>query len=123
MRKMRKNFVMYLVFSLLIAMSLAYGANAEVVSGNCGEDGDNVKWELDTENGVLTISGQGDMWDYEYQYYTTAPWYSYYPEISTVVIQNEITSIGDYAFCGCTGLTNVTIPDGVRSIGICAFNK
>ena len=119
---------MYLVFSLLIAMSLAYGVNAEVVSGNCGEDGDNVKWELDTENGVLTISGQGDMWDYEYQYdysggYTTAPWYSCYPGISTVVIQNGITSIGDYAFCGCTGLTNVTIPDGVRSIGICAFNK
>ena len=125
---MRKNFVMYLVFSLLIAMSLAYGVNAEVVSGNCGEDGDNVKWELDTENGVLTISGQGDMWDYEYQYdysggYTTAPWYSCYPGISTVVIQNGITSIGNFAFYGCTGLTSIVIPGSVTSIGMSVFNR
>ena len=31
--------------------------------------------------------------------------------------------IGDYAFCGCTGLTSITIPESVTSIGRGAFYK
>ncbi|MBR3950821.1 MAG: leucine-rich repeat protein [Bacteroidaceae bacterium] len=34
----------------------------------------------------------------------------------------SVTSIGDYAFDGCTGLTTITIPEGVASIGIAAFS-
>ncbi|MBR3145487.1 MAG: leucine-rich repeat domain-containing protein, partial [Clostridia bacterium] len=39
------------------------------------------------------------------------------------IIPNDgsVTSIGDYAFCGCTGLTSITIPDSVTSIGDFAF--
>ena len=37
------------------------------------------------------------------------------------VIPNSITSIGNYAFQGCTGLTSVTIPNSVNSIGSQAF--
>ena len=33
----------------------------------------------------------------------------------------SVTSIGDYAFCYCTGLTSITIPDGVTSIGEYTF--
>ena len=32
-----------------------------------------------------------------------------------------VTSIGDYAFGGCNGLSNITIPQGLRSIGDSAF--
>ena len=39
----------------------------------------------------------------------------------TTVIPNSVTSIGDYAFGGCTGLTSVTIPNSVTSIGSSAF--
>ncbi len=37
------------------------------------------------------------------------------------VIPNGVTSIGDYAFSGCTVLRSVTIPDSVTSIGDSAF--
>ena len=36
-------------------------------------------------------------------------------------IPSDVTSIGDYAFYGCTNLTSVTIPSGVTSIGSGAF--
>ena len=78
-------------------------------------------WSL--ENGVLTISGHGDMPDYNSKYngntlQTTAPWGV---EISKVVILDGITSIGDSVFRGCTGLTDITIPDSVTSMGSYAF--
>ena len=38
-----------------------------------------------------------------------------------VVIPDGVTSIGDYAFSGCSGLTSVTIPESVTSIGERAF--
>ena len=36
-------------------------------------------------------------------------------------IPNSVTSIGDYAFSGCSGLTSITIPNSVTSIGDYAF--
>ena len=41
--------------------------------------------------------------------------------IESVVIPDGVTSIGDYAFYGCSSLTSITIPDGVTRIGKGAF--
>ena len=41
--------------------------------------------------------------------------------LTSVIIPNSVTSIGNYAFYKCTGLTSVTIPNSVNSIGGCAF--
>ncbi len=42
--------------------------------------------------------------------------------LTSVTIPNSVTSIGASAFSGCTGLTSVTIPDSVTSIGSKAFS-
>lgn len=41
--------------------------------------------------------------------------------LQSVSIPNSVTSIGDFAFIGCSGLTSITIPNSVTSIGDGAF--
>ncbi|MBQ7646069.1 MAG: leucine-rich repeat domain-containing protein, partial [Clostridia bacterium] len=93
-----------------------FGASASE-SGMCGE---NLIWTLDDE-GTLTISGIGEMEDYDYWDYINAPWYSDREFIKKVVIESGVTSIGRDAFYGCTSLASVTIGNGVTTIGISAF--
>lgn len=97
---------------------------AVTASGKCG---DNLTWTL--VDGVLTISGTGEMHDYYIKWnseeqiqITTAPWGKYYKEMQTVVIENGITYIGDYAFSGCYGFVGeLKIPDSVKTIGEAVF--
>jgi len=86
---------------------------AIVDSGTCGDD---LTWELDSE-GTLTISGTGDMMSSYYM-----PWYSYLDDITKVVIENGVTSIGINAFSYCASLTSVVIPDSVTRIDLGAFD-
>ena len=108
-----------LSITLVLTMLLSFMpviANAEIVkSGTCGT---NLTWTLDDE-GTLTISGEGGMRDYSSSSY--APWYNNRSEIKTAVIEDGVTSIGNSAFRGCSGITSVTIPDSVTSIGYSAF--
>ena len=111
--------VLCLIFSLLPMSAFADEATA---SGTCG---DNLTWTL--QDGVLNISGTGDMEDYlshrfNGKYITTAPWGEYYDTIKSVVIEAGVTSIGNWAFLGCSSLTSVTIPDSVTRIGDEAFS-
>ena len=41
--------------------------------------------------------------------------------LASVTIPNSVTSIGDYAFDGCTGLTSIDVPNSVTSIGDFSF--
>ena len=88
-----------------------------IASGTCG---DNLTWEL-TADSVLTISGTGTMTNYSSSSSSRAPWYDYRSSIKSVVIEEGVTSIGNYAFNACSGLTSVTIPNSVTSIGSSAF--
>ena len=89
----------------------------EVIGGSCGA---NVNWIL--ENGVLTITGNGTMNDY-YTWGTPAPWMEYAALITNVVIEDGVTTIGEYAFDGCGGLTSVEIPNSIIKIGESAFSN
>jgi hypothetical protein len=89
--------------------------NAET-SGTCGE---NLTWSL--VDGVLTISGTGEMESYDLNQNVTAPWYEDRDLVTNVIIEEGVTSIGGGAFYCCSGLTSVTIPEGVTSIREDAF--
>ena len=90
---------------------------AESYAGTCG---DNLTWTLDVK-GMLTISGTGEMPSYKEETYTEVPWYSNQSSIKQVVIEDGVTSVGDFAFTLCSNLTEVTIGDSVTSIGSAAF--
>ena len=97
------------------------GTTVDVIgSGNCGANGANVTWKL-TSDGTLTISGTGKMEDYEWE--GAAPWYSFCTQVTTVVIENGVASIGDCAFSGCSNLTKANIASGVTTIGEWAFGS
>ena len=81
--------------------------------------GDNLTFTLDFENGTLTISGSGDMYDYSSS--SDVPWHQFYSYITSVTLPEGLTSICNYAFRYCSSLTSITIPDGVTSIGNYAF--
>jgi len=83
-------------------------------SGSCGN---NLTWRLESD-GMLTISGSGDMIDCSNW---SAPWYSNRNNIKSVIINNGVTTIGNSAFHSCENLTNITIPNSVTTIGNNAF--
>ena len=107
---------MALLCSLLPQLSLT--ARAEAVSGNCGAEDDNLTWTVNTDTGVLTISGSGAMADY---YEWDLPWAEYTGSITTLVLPAGLTYIGDYAFYKCSGVTSVSLPAGLTGIGNNAF--
>ena len=97
---------------LLCLAGIIQPVKAETIaSGTCG---DNLTWTL-TDSGTLTISGTGEMYDYDSR---PIAW-SY--KIREVQIEKGVTSIGNMAFNLCSNLTSVTIPEGVMSIGDGAF--
>ena len=102
------------LFSLMFAIVASIGLLSAQYSGKCGK---NLTWMLTTSDSTLTISGTGEMTDYTP--YSPAPWV-WKTYIKTIIIDG-CTSIGDFAFDGCTNLTSISIPNSVTNIGKCAF--
>ena len=103
----------------LLALFASAGiTQAAIVDGSCG---DNLTWSLNTQDSTLTITGSGEMtnWHGDPDF---APWYDYKSYIKYVSLPDGITSIGDWAFRDCSGLTSIEIPNRVTSIGSDAFD-
>ena len=115
---MKKIVSLMLSLSMLLSVMAGfdYSASAATYNGSCG---DNLTWVIDTATVTLTISGTGEMNDF-----TSAQsdaWKFKNHEIANIIIENGVTSIGDYAFNGCTYLKSVQIPSSVKAIGDYAF--
>ena len=132
MRKVLKRNLSLLLAITLIFSSAVVGLNEvdfagfftvrakAASSGNCGN---NVKWSL-SDDGVLTISGSGAMWDYNIWGDDTTAFHPPFvsSEIRKIIISSGVTRIGNDAFMGCENLTSIIIPVSVTSIGDSAFS-
>ncbi len=103
---------MFCVMSICFAL-----LSTNVSAASNGTCGDNLTWALNDE-GVLAISGTGEMYDFSYN---SSPWYDSADIICSVIIEDGVTTIGDYAFYSCDSLTSITIPNSVSSIGLGTF--
>lgn len=92
------------------------GEEMTIYNGACGNS---ATWTLDTDSNTLTICGTGAMSDYTMG---GAPWYNYYSNCQNIIIEDGITSIGEYDFYYCW-IRSVTIPNSVTSIADYAFRE
>jgi len=81
-------------------------------------------WTL--KDGVLTISGQGEMPNYDFHKYNggfanNAPWGKDFQNIRTIIINEGVNNIGENAFQNLINVLNVSIPGTVSTIGANAF--
>ena len=106
-----KRIFKQLLAVLILATTGALTASAEVLTGSCGRD---IIYTLDTQTGILTLSGSGGM-DY------SIPWVTNRASIRTVKVGEGINVLTNYAFAGCYNLESVTLPKSIKSIYGFAF--
>lgn len=114
---MKKSLFVTIIIAFIFAVSLP--VSAETLSFTAGP---NATASLDTETGLMTISGSGSMTDYAGSW---SPWYNdiYSSKIKTVVIDSGITGIGKHSFYGCEKLESISIPNTVTGIGEYSFKN
>ena len=114
--------ICYIPCGTLAAYEVSDWANymGEFVEEGCAPIqmcGDDLYWEY--ADGVLTITGTGDMYDYAAD--TDVPWYDVRGNIKTVILPDAMTKIGQNAFYKCTAMTSINMPTSLTAIGEKAF--
>lgn len=128
MKKFNKTLSILLSLALLFSAFSVTAVADDLASDNVSQDfvgvgdmsdiyKDNLTWTI--ENGTLTISGTGNMKEYDMLGYT--PWYSQRDSIENIVVTNGVTSIGAYAFYGLNNAKSVSLTDSIEYIGDNAF--
>ena len=97
----------------LLNAEIHYNQVGTIASGYCGGEGDgsNLAWTLNSE-GLLTISGEGEMKDFS----NSTPWYLYRSTIKQVIIEDDVTSFDDNAFNYLSELEKIVVGDGITTI-------
>jgi hypothetical protein len=97
---------------------VVFNPHADVFSGRCG---DNMTWSFNTITGVLEIEGSGMMWSFGDTDGTRPPWYIHRDGIRSVIINEGVTRIGNYAFADLENVTTISMPETMLEIGSYAF--
>ncbi|MBQ9492372.1 MAG: leucine-rich repeat domain-containing protein [Oscillibacter sp.] len=107
----------YYVTLLLELYELPYAPSYCLPVGRTGR----LAWTLD-ESGLMSVFGSGPMDNYSFSSgAVNSPWWERRTEITSVVISDGVTAVGDSAFYGCENLKTVTLSNSVLRIGEWAF--
>ena len=119
--KMKKRvFRIIPTFAVIAALLLTFAVPvfAEEASGNLTDD---ISYTLDAV-GNLTITGSGEIPDYEFLGDNLSPFDSN-NEIKTVTVGEGITKLGKCLFQDCSGIEKAVLPEGLKVIGEGAFDE
>ena len=121
------SFIMIALMCVLAPQAIVPATAAEVdtsseeaqegalASGACGK---NHTWVLSSD-GTLTISGSGAMPDWTNK--LQQPWHTYAESIVAVVLEEGVTTVGNYAFLELANMQSVTLPSSLTSIRWACF--
>ena len=106
------------VKSAAIVLLVMLFSSATAWADDSGTCGDNLKWEFTSSDSTLTISGTGDMDDYDPG---EDPWHHYISKINKIILPEGLSKIGSWAFYNVVNLKEITIPASVTQINKYAF--
>ena len=117
-RFMRGLLAVILLSSLFILCILPMSAeDTGIITGDaCGEG---LTWQLDTATGELVISGEGSMTNYSIIQH--APWYEQRNLITSIRLEEGVTTVGSYAFLYCSRAVSVSLPQTLTAVNAFAF--
>jgi len=99
----------------LMSMCTATVQAQNPTSGTAGP----LTWKYDTDMRILTISGKGEIPNYDWEH--PVPWQEHSLDIQKLVVEEGVTGIGDNAFRGARSLISVTLPKTATRIGDRSF--
>jgi len=111
------------IFAAVVAVLMFVAipvAGDDTCADHTGQCGDDLSWDYDESDRILTITGTGKMFDYSWE---GGPWHCYSEHIAAVALPEGLTYIGSNAFIRFTALDSVSIPGTVTSIGEGAFSS
>lgn len=117
---MKRVLSVFLIIAMVISIApsvFVAALETKVTEGTCGS---NVVWSFDEESSTLTISGQGAMRNYGFD--VLQEYYDVLYNVSSIVIEEGVTSIGANAFAYCSAV-EVSFPSTLKKIGAFAFAK
>ena len=120
---MKKQFLILMRICFVAALIISCNKSDNQIGGKDR----NITWKISDE-GVLTISGKGHMWDYDEdrddngERINAPPWAVHLYSVTAIVIEEGITRISNWAFAYCHGfIENLTLPKSLKFIGDYAF--
>lgn len=92
--------------------------------GQSGICGDALTWVFSAGDGTLTVSGSGEMYEFDAERFADGvPWHEYTALIRRVRAEDGVTSVSARAFSACPELVEVVLADSVKAVDDLAFNR
>lgn len=124
---MKKITLVMIAVIMLFSMTACEGSQAEPQQTAQQTPEPQPGWEYDASSKTLYVND--DMGAFEPNApdfdgtTSNTPWAEYLPEIENIVVGDDVTIIGDYAFAFCTNLKNIEVGKNVTSLDFRCFFK